>query len=1026
MGLFRSFGKRCLGLIVSLLLVVNCLPVSHVFAASSQSQAQSLDADINVACAFYNNFEMVFYAKIKTPGNFTDVRLEVNMQEFPDESDTYTWESRVIRDYTYNSETSEYRFVYHNIAAAEMVNVLQIKLCANLGSTSYETQTKEVSIKDYAMYLIEASKNSTNEEEVKLCSLLVDMLLYGEAAQLYFGRNTGNLASAALTDEEKSFSSKDNLTISSCLQVGELPGAVITMTGVSIVFDTSAELVIYAEADGDLPSGTYAEISYTDIEGEKIVHKVTSDKFTYLSGSKEYRIAFDKIAAVNFRVPLTIVFKSGNDVLSPALTYSYESYADTVRSGNYPQTLKDLVNTLMAYSESAKKYFQCVFGIGGQEQEDDLSTYKNSQYTTDMPQAVIVIPASATAEEQYAASLLAKYIAQEDGYTPSVISDANSSGSNGFEISVGNTNRPHSAPTSNKEGAYRIRSYDGGIAIIGNGQRGTIDGAMKFLSLCGGYFWLSFEDGYKTNQTHFKYSDSIDVDHERAFEFTDIDVHFGKTDEGDNRMFSLAGALNGFYVNVREYRQPGYQSWYLTLADEAAYGGLQPGQAHTLLAEYITPDNFDAHNDWFALATDDWETYSRQPVQLCMTNPEVYEKIREHVFDILENGNYDPDAPMQIISLSQADNKYVCMCSDCVHFRMEHEAEGSKEGLCEGAVMLDVCNRISQEVKDAGYENVYIDMLAYTYTLKAPVNMTADDHVIIRYAAINRCYAHDVDDTACERNKEDVEYLKGWAKICRDSGARLWIWDYNINFQTTLGPYLNIGALTHDIKYYRDLGVSGIYLQSNDVHSSINTEFGDLRNYLGLVLLENPDADIEKEMAFFANEFYGKSGSYILEAMKIMEDQAKNHGNVGPNHDPETNNWYWRGYCMTYNVSVAQMFANYYPEDMDAQNQMDPADFERCEALWDQALAAASEDTARHQFVTGRTHLCWRIVKSTMHVDEFADPSTYRQRNQELFDDIFGTYKTKFYSLIIRGKPGVPYLDHCPDRWCNTEDYPIG
>ena len=156
---------------------------------------------------------------------------------------------------------------------------------------------------------------------------------------------------------------------------------------------------------------------------------------------------------------------------------------------------------MLAYGESANAYFAEVSGSGSSSGGGDvdlpidpgfanISTYKNSTYTQDLPKSVIVIPVNSTAEEQYAAGLLQTFIQKEDGYQPQIITDATAQGSQGFEISVGLTNRPHGDLLYTEEDSYKIKSYTNGIALFGNGNRGTIDAAMKFLSICGGYFWL--------------------------------------------------------------------------------------------------------------------------------------------------------------------------------------------------------------------------------------------------------------------------------------------------------------------------------------------------------------------------------------------------------------------------------------------------------------------------------------------------------------------------------------------------------
>ena len=316
----------------------------------------------------------------------------------------------------------------------------------------------------------------------------------------------------------------------------------------------------------------------------------------------------------------------------------------------------------------------------------DWSTYKNSKYTENLGKAVIVIPVNATEEEKLAAQLVQTALQYLDGpvynYMPEIITDSVKQGSRGLrEISIGNTNRPHGTAKYSSDGSYSIKSYNNGVSILGVGPRGTIDGAVYFAQLCGGYYWLSWEDYMRSNQDCFKYSDSIDYDYERDFVFTDVDLNFPKTaiytkdaygrttvDNVTNRVFSLSFGLNGFMVNTNVRGVPGYQSWYLSKGGN--YNGLQPGHVHTLATEYFNEEDYRKHPDWFANPGGTYDPYS---TALCLTNPEVYARIEKHVFELLDDPKvYDPNAPMQIISLSMPDGGEACYCKNCRAFRKAH------------------------------------------------------------------------------------------------------------------------------------------------------------------------------------------------------------------------------------------------------------------------------------------------------------------------------------------------------------------
>ena len=739
-------------------------------------------------------------------------------------------------------------------------------------------------------------------------------------------------------------------------------------------------------------------------------HKVDSTDYEYDEETGLYRVEFDDISLLYFRTPLKIVFKEGSKTISATTTYSYESYVKAILDGNYDSNIKSLVKKMLLYGVSAKAFYDAYGSIEPPIIDDDISTYKNSKYTLDMPKAVIVEPSSASDEEKFAAEKIQKYIKAEDGYTPEIIKDSVQQGSKGFEISVGNTNRPHGIAKYSSDGSYKIYSYNNGISIKGIGKRGTIDGAGKFLALCGGYFWLSFEDGYKTNQTKFKYKTDINYDYQRAFTFTDIDACYGFVSNEKYQMFDVANGLNGFFAKMGK----GYEKWYLY---DPAYGqlydkkSLPRGQVHTLLTEYFFMSDMTAHPDWFVMKNiteDDWPSQ-----QVCLSQKGVRDRILKHVYEILESNNYNPNAPMQIISLSQNDGSVFCKCSDCNAFMDKHASpqisDTHPRSFDYSPLYIDLCNWVSEEIhKNGAYKNVYIDTLAYNQTEKPPKDLVINDHVIVRYAAIDRCYAHNCDDTVCMRNLEDSTYLKTWAKLCKEGGAQLWIWDYNANWYSTIMPYANIYAEAHDIKYYKSLGVKGIYLQSNDSHMGCDTEFGDIRLYIEGVLLENPDADVDKEIEFFLHEFYGEGAPYIKEYLDVMTEQAKNHL-CGPKCPAP---YQWRLFCLRYDSKPGEIFNNEYydyggpnyAETMDAHNRMSDENIAKCDKIYKDAMNAVANDTDRHKYTTSRTLVSWKLVQSVLRVGDYANSSTYKAKNEALYDELVDTYKTTLFSLMFRKK----------------------
>lgn len=1003
--------NKIIGALLSLTMLVSVFSGMEVMADSTQSMA----ADCNITCEFDSEFSLVYYYKINSTGNFTKPYLNVVFFKYNDSGANYTRQTINVTDYTYDSASKTYRFVFSGISAAEMGNTVQARLCAFIGSQVYASDYSTYSVKQYAEDVLAAKMGSSAKADKTLCTLMVDMLNYGASAQVYFGRHIQVFANKDLTAAQRAVASNLVTSAPTRLKKGSFANPKATLQKIALTFDNSVEPVVYASFASEPNANVYAELSYKDIEGVQKKIKVDSSSFEKDTAAGLYRMEFEGISPLYYSTPFTVVFKEGNNAISATTTYSVDSYAHDILAGEYGSQIKDLVKNLLTYGGSARAYYDAYGTVEQPVIDDGISSYKNSKYTKDMPKAVIVIPNSASKEEQYAANIIQRYMSREEGYTPEIVKDSVVKGSKGFEISVGNTNRPHGTAKYSSDGSYKIFYYsdgNGGISIKGVGKRGTINGAGKFLSLCGGYYWLSMEDGYKTNQKKFKYDTNINYDYQRPFTFTDIDAAYGKMSTGEYGMFDVANGLNGYYANIGA----GDESWYLYSDQNTAE--YSKGQVHTLLTEYFHASDLQSHPGWFT--TDNFKT-----AQVCLSNSQVRARILSHVKEILNSSRYNPNAPMQILSLSQADNSNYCKCDSCKAFVNSHKSDQVKDSFPRGGdyspLYIDLCNWVSEQIHQNGaYKNVYIDTLAYDHTLKPPKNLTINKYVIVRFAALMRCYAHNCDDTSCMRNLEDITYLKTWINLCKEKGAQVWIWDYNANWYSTIMPYANIDAMTHDIKYYKSLGIKGIYLQSNDIHLSCNTEFGDLRLYIEGVLLENPSADVDKEIEFFLNEFYGAGAPYIKEYLEAMVTQAKNH-QCG---DGCAHPYQWRLFCLRYDAKPGQIFNNEfidydgtdYTSAMDAHNRMPDSEINKCEKLYNDAMNAVANDTARHKFTTGRTLVSWKLVKSVLRAKEFANSSNYKKLNEALYDELVDTYKTNAFSLIWRKKT----KDKCnlnPGEW---------
>ena len=378
MNKVSSYRQKMMGLILTISLLLSFLPASRLLADGTQP----LNVESYSACAFQNDLSLVYYYKIKSPGDFTNIRLRVAYQRFDyNNPGAYTWETSDIRDYTYDPQTQMYRFVFKGIAAAEMGNTVRTAFCANIGNQAYASPEQRFSIKQYAEKILELKGTSTDEKDKLLCTLVVDMLNYGAAAQKYFGRNVSALVNANLTEVQKKMGSEPVSNMESIATIEPLSGAKAAFKFASVEFNNTVDLVTYIQMTGDLKDTVYAEVSYTGVDGQTRTSKTSAKNFKLKDGF--YGARFSNIAALYFRSPLKIVIKDGNTAISPVLNYSFESYVRDINIGDYKESMKELGRYMLAYGDSAYKYFTYSGSGSGSENEGDFVKYSSFKQASD-------------------------------------------------------------------------------------------------------------------------------------------------------------------------------------------------------------------------------------------------------------------------------------------------------------------------------------------------------------------------------------------------------------------------------------------------------------------------------------------------------------------------------------------------------------------------------------------------------------------------------------------------------------------
>jgi hypothetical protein len=269
---------------------------------------------------------------------------------------------------------------------------------------------------------------------------------------------------------------------------------------------------------------------------------------------------------------------------------------------------------------------------------------------------------------------------------------------------------------------------------------------------------------------------------------------------------------------------------------------------HTFFRLVPPAKYFETNPEYYA-----YRNGERTPTQLCLSNPEVLEIVKENLRRLMEE---NPDA--RYWSVSQEDNHINCRCEGCV-FLDEHY--GGAPDRYSGSMIYFV-NQVAKAFPDK-----MISTLAYWYTRRAPDNIRPEPNVNIMLCNIESERHQPVFQTDSTFSRD----IREWGELAED----IILWDYNIQFSNMLSPFPNLDTIKPNVEFFLDNGVNAFFMQAN---SQPGGEIAALRSYLISRLMWNPDASDREIIDEFIDGYYGSAGSYISEYILRMHQVLTESG----------------------------------------------------------------------------------------------------------------------------------------------------
>ena len=456
--------------------------------------------------------------------------------------------------------------------------------------------------------------------------------------------------------------------------------------------------------------------------------------------------------------------------------------------------------------------------------------------------ARILIPGRPNESETAAAALLAEYLEKITGVAPETV-NADTAGYLAEYYAKGNAGAfivLSVGEGGGKTGGYTMKTGDSrNLYITGNDPRGLFNGVYDFLREYCGVNLYSADVITAPHTAEISVPAELDVTYAPVLEYADTDFI-----SPHNPDFAVANGLNGIYSPIPA--EMGGSVKYITFA-------------HSLTTSIVpAAELLESNPEYFALQ----ENGKRTGDQLCLSNPNVVNRAIGDVLRLIDEG-YDDTAPLNIISVTQNDNRRYCTCENCAAIA---ERYGGQSGL-----MLWFVNQIADAVAASDHPDVVVDTFAYQYTRQAPTGIKPKENVCVRLCSIECCFAHALSDPACERNAAFMQDLRDWSAL----SDRLYIWDYTTNYSQTIGLFPDFGVLQKNAQAFAENSVVGVYEEGAYYAAECNTEFADLRAYLLARFLRDPyESDPTALRNGFLAAYYGDGAEEIGAFLDYITEHA--------------------------------------------------------------------------------------------------------------------------------------------------------
>lgn len=264
----------------------------------------------------------------------------------------------IVKDYTVNSMT--YAFRFSHIAPDRMNDSVTAVPYATKNGKLCQGIPQPYSIATYCKNML--NKATTTDVEK---TMLVDLLNYGAATQIFTNHRTDALANEALTTEQKQFGTAETPTLKSVRDknYATIENPLATWESAALRLNQSVSIQLTFSTTEN-PANLSVRV--TEKNG-KLLHELDASLLTKKDDGT-IQLKYQGLSACYFRKTVLFTVYKQETPISNTLAYSIESYASAKKDCG-TASLENLVSSMMKYGNSCFRY---AFGV--YERRQDVRT----------------------------------------------------------------------------------------------------------------------------------------------------------------------------------------------------------------------------------------------------------------------------------------------------------------------------------------------------------------------------------------------------------------------------------------------------------------------------------------------------------------------------------------------------------------------------------------------------------------------------------------------------------------------------